>query len=68
MLRILLYFILGYLIIRIFRDLFVPKKPRDNEVYGGAQQKKKIEFNEKDIEDAKFEDIEDSDSDKNSKS
>ena len=57
MFRILLYIVLGYLAVKIVRDLLTPKSSQDKKGYGNSQPKKKIDFNEKDIEDAQFEDI-----------
>ena len=57
MLRFLLYFVLVFLVFKLFKDLFTHKQPRDKSVYGDKKPKKKIEFDENDIEDAKFKDI-----------
>ena len=59
LLRILLYLILGYLVIKIIKDLLTPKDNRDRKVRGNSQPGKKIHIDENNISDAKFKDIDD---------
>jgi len=58
MIRILLYFILAYFVVKIIRGLLTFKGSQEKAVHGNSQQKKKIDINENDIDDAQYEDIE----------